>query len=305
MTIIRGWPGVGKTTLVTALAYDKDIAATFQDGILWGQVGEGPQSPLTQLKRWANSLGVDGIGSDLNTAKDRLRTIVQHKRVLFIIDDIWKTEDAIALQIAGPQCAVLVTTRFQDVARELAPTADDIYVLGVLSTEKALELLRRLAPNIVREFPEKSVDLVNDLEGLPLAIRVAGRVLEAEIILDKAGAIKLLDELRSSSVLLEHKAPEDRFDAQTGTTPTIQLLLQRSTDRLDEETREHFMFLGGFAAKPATFDLVAMKAVWEVIDPLPSVRKLIDCGLLEPIPSEGRFWMHQVLVMHARSLLTQ
>jgi hypothetical protein len=304
ITIIRGWPGVGKTTLVTALAYHKEIAARFPDGILWAQVGERLESPLTQLKRWATSLGMDNIGNDLEAAKEKLRTLLQNKRMLLIIDDIWQTKDAYPFQVGGPQCAVLATTRFQDVAREMAPTAEDIYLLEVLSTEKSLELLRRLAPTVVSEFPEKSVDLVKDMEGLPLAIRVAGRALEAEIMIDKAKAVELIGELRSSGAVLEHLAPDDRFDPVTGTTPTIRLLLQRSTDRLDAVTRRHFMFLGGFASKPATFDLIAMKAVWKVVDPLPSVRKLIDCGLLEPIPSVGRFWMHQLLVMHARSLLT-
>jgi len=60
--------------------------------------------------------------------------------------------------------------------------------------------------------------------------------------------------------------------------------------------------LGAFAPKPATFDLAMMKAVWEVEDPRPAVRVLIDRGLLEPIVESGRFQMHALLVMHARSL---
>jgi hypothetical protein len=83
----------------------------------------------------------------------------------------------------------------------------------------------------------------------------------------------------------------------------VQLLLKKSTDRLDDHTRQCFAFLGAFAPKPATFDMDAMKAVWLVDDPQPIVRKLVDRGLLEPIVALGRYWMHAVLVMHANSLL--
>ena len=49
LTIIRGWPGVGKSTLVSTLAYDPDIARAYPDGVLWTSLGEhaGPLSKLT------------------------------------------------------------------------------------------------------------------------------------------------------------------------------------------------------------------------------------------------------------------
>jgi hypothetical protein len=72
---------------------------------------------------------------------------------------------------------------------------------------------------------------------------------------------------------------------------------------LDPETCERFAMLGAFAPKPATFDATAMKFVWDVADPMPTVRQLIDRGLLEPIVSQGRFQMHAVLVKHAQALL--
>ena len=46
-----------------------------------------------------------------------------------------------------------------------------------------------------------------------------------------------------------------------------------------------------------------MKAVWQVDNVKPIVHKLVDRGLLEPIPSLGRFWMHAILVRHATVML--
>lgn len=109
--------------------------------------------------------------------------------------------------------------------------------------------------------------------------------------------------LRVAGRLLEQKAPDDRFDPRTGTTHTVQLPLQQSTARLDDESRGCFACLGAFAPKPATFDIAAIQAVSGLVDVKPVVLKLVDRGPLEPIPSVGRFWMHAVLVLHASAML--
>jgi hypothetical protein len=122
--------------------------------------------------------------------------------------------------------------------------------------------------------------------------------------------IELLNELREAAKnyqggrLLDATAPADRVDLSSGITPTVAVLLKKSTDRLDDPTRDCFAYLGAFAPKPATFDLAAMKAVWQIEDPKPYARTLVDRGLLEYIPAMGRYQMHALLVMHARSLLT-
>jgi len=42
LTTIKGWPGVGKTTIAAALAHDADLARAFPDGVLWTSLGELP-----------------------------------------------------------------------------------------------------------------------------------------------------------------------------------------------------------------------------------------------------------------------
>jgi hypothetical protein len=240
----------------------------------------------------------------LEEAIGQVRTLLKDKRALLIVDDIWDDNAAVPFKVGGAQCAMLITTRFGDVARQLATTPNDVYLLGTLSDEKGLELLQQLAANVTEQYAAESRQLVTDLEGLPLALRVAGRLLEGEHSsgFDVRESFRLL---RESSELLKAKAPDDRFDPHTGTTPTVGLLLKKSTDRLDAETRDCFAFLGAFAPKPATFDLDAMKGVWLTDNPTPIARKLVDRGLLEFIPSLGRYWMHAVLVTHAQTLLEE
>jgi hypothetical protein len=91
--------------------------------------------------------------------------------------------------------------------------------------------------------------------------------------------------------------------AGRATLPTVAALLKRSSDALDDETRQRFALLGLFVPKPATFDLAAMSAAWDTADPKPFARLLVDRGLIEPLTG-GRFQMHALLVLHAQSLLS-
>ena len=302
-TIVRGWPGVGKTTLLLSLAYDPSVKEVYRDGVLWTGLGEFGD-PLSELNNWGHQLGLPEMtrATTLDMAIKQVRAVLQSKKMLLLVDDVWNRDAGIPFkQVCGSECAIFLTTRFGDVARELG-IPEDVYVLGILDEVQGLQLLKRVAPTVVKKHPGESQHLVHDLEGLPLAIRVAGRLLESEIALGK-NIQDLMEELSESHILLNEYAPDDRFDPRTGTTPTISLLLKSSTDRLDETMRIRFSMLGAFADEPATFDLEAMRFIWDVDDPLPTVRVLVDRGLLEPIVSQGRFQMHKMLALHARALL--
>jgi len=304
LTAIKGWPGVGKTTLASALAHDDEIAKLFPDGILWTSLGQTP-SILTEMGIWGRALGSDEIlkARSLEEASNLLAGLLRNKRYLLIIDDVWKTEDAVPFNVGGIGCATLITTRLDGVARDIAPTADNVYILKVLKDEDALVLLEKLAPSVVAENPKECLILVKELEGLPLAIQVAGRLLDAE---RSAGlsVVELIEELREGAKLLEATAPADRMDYVTETTPTIGALLQKSLDLIDEKTKECYAYLGVFAPKPATFDIDAMKYVWEMEDPKPVIKTLVDRGLLEYVRELDRYQMHAILVMLAKSLLS-
>lgn len=301
VTIVRGWPGVGKTTLVNLLAHESEIALFFPDGVLWAALGENP-NPLSYLATWGRAMGIPDIGhaNSLDEAMTRMAAVLRDKQMLLIVDDVYEEEHAAVFKIAGQNSKTLFTTRFPKVAKALSTTPEEIYFLPVLTQEKSFDLLSELTPATVQAHPQESRDLIRDLEGLPLAIQVAGRLLEAEMAYGW-GIIELLEEINEGAKLLDTEAPPDRADLETQTIPTVAALLMKSTDRLSEEMRERFAFLGAFAPKPATFDVDAMAAVWETEDPRPTIRALVDRGLLEQV--DQRFQMHSLLVMHARSLL--
>jgi hypothetical protein len=309
ISVIRGWPGVGKTTLVGRIARDGDIEKAFPQGVLWTSLDQKPNL-LSEMARWGRALGTDDLlrAPTLKDATAQLSALLRRRRMLLIVDDVWEAAHAVPFtEIVGEHCALLVTTRLTDVAEDLISAMtpenltarqDKIYNLPVLTEEDSLKLLGILAPLIVEENQDECRELVRDLECLPLALRVAGMLLRSESKFGW-GVSDLIREIREGARLIPAAAPIDRMEG--GKIGTVGALLMKSTDVLDEFTRDCFAYLGAFAPKPATFDLEAMQAVWELDDAKPIVRKLVGHGLLEPAGA-GRFQMHRILVEHAKSL---
>lgn len=302
--ILQGWPGIGKTTLTAVLAHDVALHAAFPDGILWASLGQEPNL-LAILLGWARSLGIYELDAiqGLNEASARLTAVIKDRRIMVIVDDAWNVEHARPLLIGGQQSGLLVTTRLNDVAYGLAAQPDAVLKVPILSEADSVQLLRALAPAAVAQHPHDMAALAHDLEGLPLALQVAGRLLHAEMALGW-GVLDLLAELRDGARLLAAQAPADRAELVTETTPSVAALLQRSVAVLPSHLQEQFGLLGVFAPKPATFTLDAIAAVWDDAQARDSVRVLVDRGLLESL-GEGRFQMHALLVMLARSLFAE
>jgi NB-ARC domain/Trypsin-like peptidase domain len=303
ITAVRGWPGVGKTTLAAALANDSEVRKALPDGVLWVSIGERPDL-ISAIASWGRRLGRDDLLglSTVTEATDALAALLRNRQMLLIVDDVWETAHAEPFRRArGSRCTLVITTRLTTVAEDLAPVPDALFQIPVLTEENAVKLFSVLAPNVARDYPKEVRELVRDLEFLPLALQVAGHLANAEA---RRGwdVPSLLADLRNGVRILEAKAPADRADFESQTIPTVSALLKQSVNRLPRSTQDYFAFLGAFAPKPATFDLAAMSAVWELDDPRPIVDMLIDRGLLEPVGS-GRFQMHALLVALAKSFL--
>lgn len=300
--IVQGWPGIGKTTITAMLAHDPYVHMLFPDGVLWTSLGETPDL-FSELTVWANALDVDISGAtSIEALTSRVMAALKTQRMLIVIDDVWDVAHVQPFRVAGSSCVTLMTTRLNSVAQALAVRPQDIYKLPILSDADSMALLETLAPVAVQEHPEEILELVRDLEGLPLALQVAGRLLRAEVSMGW-GVAKLLKELRNDARLLAETAPADRLNSNDEVPLTVEALLRKSTNLLDDESRERFALLGVFAPKPAYFDEEALQAVWAVDDARASIRLLVERGLLEPA-AEQRFQIHALLVMHAKSMFS-
>jgi transcriptional regulator with XRE-family HTH domain len=177
LTALNGMPGVGKTSLAIAVAYDAEIRASFSGGILWAALGPNPNIPSI-LSRWAGLLGLSEVwfrklGEDRQ--RQALRKAFGTRSMLLVLDDVWHRSDALALRIGGPNCASLLTTRFPVIASEMA--VSEALQISELNTEQSFHVLRMLAPKVVESAPQPVQALVQAVGGLPLALILLGHYL--------------------------------------------------------------------------------------------------------------------------------
>lgn len=303
ITAIKGWAGIGKSTIASLIAHDPDIAKAFPDGVLWVSLGPTPNL-LQEFATLGRTLGTDTLlyVKSIEEASEQLRILLRDAKMLLVIDNVCDTYHANPFMVGGRDCATIITTRITYIANELAPSPENIFRLPVLSFEEGIKLLGVFAPEVVTSYPKEALELVRKLDGLPLAIQVAGRILHTEGKY-RFDIRELIAALQEGERLLMSNAPSDRMDIANETTPTIAALLQTSVKRLNPVTQDCFAYLGAFAPKPATFDISALKAVWDIDDPQPIVRDLVERGLLEYIVELDRYQIHALLVMLAKSML--
>jgi tetratricopeptide (TPR) repeat protein len=303
--VVTGIPGVGKTALATVAVADRDIRDAFPDGTLWASLGPSPDV-VEVLGGLARRLGAaaDPQPRDLMEAQAQVVSLLSGKKILLVVDDAYRVADVSAFRLSGGRGATLLTTREWEVARQTAPGHPGPIVLAEFDREESLELLAKLAPEVVEQHGAEVEELVREVGGLPLALRVAGSMLAAEERMGW-GVKDLLTELREWQKVLNSEAPADRLPVPEGTSPTVAVLLQTSLDRLSPEVRVRFSMLGAFPSKPVSFDLFAAAKVWgmrEPSDARDTIRELAERGLLETADS-GRFYLHPILSAYARSLL--
>jgi transcriptional regulator with XRE-family HTH domain len=303
IVILVGVAGIGKTTVSAAMVHDRDVMAEFPDGTLWISLGQAPNL-LAGLQAWYQAVCPDRTDDayDLRWLSGALAAELRYKRMLLIIDDVYDEEHAAPFLVGGRRCATIVATRFRFVAQALSPTAKAVYELDVLREDDSLRILSAVAPTVVDKYPEKVRTLVRDLQGIPLAIQVAGRLLNREAV---AGldVTEVFDKLHDQASLLEKEVPIDVASLGDQSSATIGDVLRR-TDRLDAESRGRLILLAESGSAPSTFGLRDLAHIWNVTDPKPTARILTGYGLLQPSRS-GDFELNTLVSACAKSLLAK
>ncbi|KAM4091808.1 hypothetical protein ACJW30_09G163800 [Castanea mollissima] len=181
---IVGMGGLGKTTLAQWVYNDERIATNF-DLRIWVCVSED----FSVLKLAKEILKSAGGGSSENMSMDlvqaSLRSTLKEKRFFIVLDDVWNEDrnkwiGLKNLLIGGQGSKILVTTRSQKVASNMAP--GPIHGLQGLPDKDCLSLFIRCAFNEgEHEQCPKLVDIgkkvVKKCKGVPLAVKTLGSLL--------------------------------------------------------------------------------------------------------------------------------
>lgn len=291
-----GTGGAGKTTLAVMLAYDARILAHFTEGVLWAALGKAPTIEAI-LGGWASALGLDV--SSLSEPAERAQAIknaVGMRSILFIIDDVWDEPAATLLRCGGPNCAHLLTTRDDGIARTFAGPASTEKI-PELEPDPAFELLQSLAPEVCAAEPEAARALVQDVGGLPLAIELLGGYLGDPEHAGLAGLrTEALREMSNPARRLQ--LARERLGGRTGERPTLEQTIALSLDDLSSEVVRAFYALGAFAPKPDTFGIDAAELVASANASCFGI--LLKRNLVESVDGE-RLSIHPVIAEYAHS----
>lgn len=303
LSVLQGLPGVGKTALALALAHDPEVQAHFADGILWTGLGQTPHVPET-LTRWGTLLGLTAAdAARLSTPAawaQALRTAIDSRRLLFVLDDAWSLEEVLACQVGGIGCAYLITTRRPDLA--LQGAGADVVVVPELEAEDGLALLARLAPIVVETEPEEACSLVQAIGGLPLGLVLLGKYLHSQSYGSQPRRIRAaLERLQQGTERLRLAQPQAPLSAHpslpAGTPLSLQASIDLSVGPLPAEAQAMLAALALFPPKPNSFSEEAALAV--SAGRTVTLDALGDAGLVES-SGPGRYTLHQTIVDYAR-----
>jgi hypothetical protein len=293
---IYGLPGVGKTTVAAALAWDPVIRRHFTGGTLWARFGPG-RSAHTVLSEWMQVFGLEELERPDEQAA-RLSVSLQQsaggKPFLIVLDDVSNAEDVdpFLRRLSLPNWAIVVTTRDERIAIHVS--RETHVRVPELADDVAFELLARASSEAAAANPSALRQLAKAVGNLPLALNAIGSALR-ENGADEKWLSTTLARLRNSRTRLGLPSRPYGYSADVPTT--VAAAIEISVDSLpSRRLRTAFAQLAVFAPKPADFSSSAAVAVWRVDSKTAQewLQDLCHRSLLERSGTD-RFTMHQVL----------
>ena len=288
LTSLQGMGGIGKTTLVTALAHDPEIQGATPDGVLWASLGSSPD-PMVFLANWLQAFEHDpSVISTLESSSALLRSILQDKACLIVLDDLRKAEDATPLLVGGPSCRTIITTRYANVAEDLEAR---IFHIGVLSEETALEfIVQTLGRRLETDELPKARQIIRQCGGLPLALTLAlAQIAKGE---DWDRLLLELENVELGAVDLDSPGHtiQKSFHASVELSYTQLMVDEQSFFRVIGVFPEDFSF---------SVEEAAIIGACSEDEARKLLRRLMSMSLVENIASTGDYQLHPLLRNYA------
>ena len=238
---LRGPGGYGKTTLAGALAHDEDIRDAYFDGILWVTLGEKPVDLLSIISDQITFLSGERPGLEtVPAAGAKLGETLGDRRILLVIDDVWREQDLQPFLQGGSHTTRLITTRND----HLLPDTAARQQVDEMQKPEALALLSAGLPqDQVAGLRVELAALAARLGEWAQLLKIINGVLRGRTVKKEplAQAIVSVDRRLTKKGLRE-------FDAKSAAdrTRTIAYTIKVSLDALDRAGQERFGELGVF-----------------------------------------------------------
>ncbi|XP_042992360.1 disease resistance protein At4g27190-like isoform X2 [Carya illinoinensis] len=289
---VWGMPGVGKSTLM------KEIARQAREEKLFDEVVMAVVTDNPDVRRIQGKIACTlGLNFDQEFEEGRANQLKQRlskdKKILVILDDIWKELDLQEIGIPSEGCKVVMTSRDRDVLICKMGARKEIE-LKILQEAEACNLIEKMAGDSFKDQPEVraiATEIAKKCTGLPIAL----------VTVSKALKNKRLSEWKDTLRRLKSPAPEHI----TEMLKTIYTPIEVSYDSLESQELKSLFLL--CAQLPYFLDyrdllkysygyglchgINTLEDARDTLDTL--LRKLKDsCLLLE---SSEEFYMHDLV----------
>jgi hypothetical protein len=176
--LLAGKPGVGKTALAIAVAYE--LADKYQDSQLFVDLGGMKAHPITTneaLARLLEQIGAPAASISFEQRRmiDQLHERLDGRRSIIVLDDAKSEKQIRPILAAAVACAVIVTSRNPLI--ELVEV--ELMMLDCLSEKDSLALLEAVLGDRVSREKFAARQLAALCGYLPLALRIAAARLSA------------------------------------------------------------------------------------------------------------------------------
>ena len=295
VALITGTAGIGKTTL--AIRFAREAGPLFPDGQLYVNLrgfdpAAAPMAPGMALQWFFDALGVSAadVPSALDAQSALLRTLLDGKRVLLLLDNARDADQVRPLLPGSAGCLVLVTSRSQ--LTGLVVEGARLLSLDVLDAREAADLVAgRLGAERATAEADAVTALVKHAAGLPLALSVTCARAETRPAMRLADlAAELADTRGRLDVLRTGEATTD-----------LRAVFSWSADKLSDAAARMFRLLALHTGP----DISAAAAASLAQVPLPQARaalaELTRASLLTE-DAAGRFSCHDLLRAYAAEL---
>ncbi|KAL3623618.1 hypothetical protein CASFOL_032434 [Castilleja foliolosa] len=239
---IVGMPSLGKTTLAWRVYHSREIQYAFPTRI-WAHVSQelNPRTLLLNILQ-------EFTTKDMSRESDHsllmaVRTFLQEKKFLLVLDDVWTVESWCVIRDALPRNnrrgKVLITSRNAGVARH-ANLNRPTHRLSPLNADEGWALLNLKVFGKLHEFPQELQQIGQHISqqchGFPFLILLISRIL-----------VDLLSKsLTMSEVVREWKVLSENLSLYSGSGDIFSSILALCYDRLRDELRDCFLYLGVF-----------------------------------------------------------
>ena len=291
VSTIDGMAGIGKTALVVHWAHR--VRHRFPDGQLFadlrGYAPVNPEPPGEVVLRLLHGLGVpaDRVPDDLDAASALLRTRLDGRRVLVVLDNARDPGQVRPLLPGGSACVVLVTSRSRLRGLAVRDGAQRITVDRLSPAESRALLDRLLGAGEIAAAPAAADEIMGRCEGLPLALSIVGHCSARDTSLTRL-ALAMRDRESLVAALTDDEDPWSN----------LWTVFSWSYRALPADAAHLFRALGGHRGGSVTARAAAALARVPVKEARRLLRLLADRHVVERCGS-GEYALHELARAYA------